>query len=173
MEKEGCCFKHSLPKPSCYISPHHGAMGPICMANAATRAAKKNSPVNQQRQFLPFRRSLWVWKGWARQKPERCRNLFTFDLQSAWGISSLHFLTLVKGGKESSKPGEEKWCSFLEFRSWPFVKSQLSSQAATHFPDECTLLLRWSFCVFHSKCQRSNTFLDSSCLLKPHCKSSI
>lgn len=173
MEKEGCCFKHPLPEPSCYISPHRGATGPICVANAATRAAKKNSLVYQQRQFLPFRRSLWVWKGRAWQKPERWRNLFTFDLQSTWGISSLHFLTLVKGGKESSKPGEEKQCSFLEFHSRPFVKSQLSSHIAMRFPDECTLFLHWSFCVFHSKCQGSNTFLDSSRLLKPHHKSSI
>lgn len=78
------------------------------MAVTAPRAAKKNSLRNQQPEFLPFRRSLWLWKGLARQKPERCGDLFTFYLQSAWGISPYCFLTLRKWRRESSKRERKK-----------------------------------------------------------------
>jgi len=54
----------------------------------------------------------------------------------------------VKWRKESSKAGKEKLCNFLEFHLREFVKSQLSLNAAMHFPDECTLFFALIILVF-------------------------
>lgn len=151
------------------------------MAVTAPRAAKKNSLRNQQPEFLPFRRSLWLWKGLARQKPERCGDLFTFYLQSAWGISPYCFLTLRKWRRESSKrERKKKKPSFLEFCSWDAVHSQLPANTATSHPGQRVWCLCWPTCRRWLGCFCSHHLRDqmhhSSCcsrLLKPHCKSSV
>lgn len=159
MEKGGA-LPSPLPEPSPYISPRHGAPGAHLDGERRHTCRQEKLPFESTTKISPLPKALVALE---RVGTTESRTLREFIY--VWLAGGLrHLLTSLFNpcGMEKSKFKARKGelGNLLEFQLWNLVKSQLFLHAVMRFPDECTLFLHWSICIWWLSCFSSQKVRD-------------